>query len=125
VMGSIERFLGILVEHFGGKFPVWLAPVQATVIPISDRNNEYAAQIGALLDEAGVRVEVDTANKTMDYKIRDAQLRKVPYMLVVGGREEQAGTIAVRGRDGKVEYGVQPEEFILRAREKVESKVLK
>jgi len=125
VMGSIERFLGILVEHFGGKFPVWLAPVQAAVIPISDKNNEYAAKVGVLLDEAEVRVEVDTANKTMDYKIRDAQLRKVPYMLVVGSREEQAGTVAVRSRDGKVEYGVKPEEFILWAREKVEIKSLK
>jgi threonyl-tRNA synthetase len=124
VMGSIERFLGILVEHFGGKFPVWLAPVQAIVIPISDKNNEYAAKVGALLDEAEVRVDVDTASKTMDYKIREAQLRKVPYMLVVGQREEQAGTVAVRSRDGKVEYGVKPEEFILRVSEKVESKAL-
>jgi threonyl-tRNA synthetase len=112
------------VEHFGGKFPFWLAPVQAIVIPISDKNNEYAAKVGALLDEAEVRVDVDTASKTMDYKIREAQIRKVPSMLVVGQREEQAGTVAVRSRDGKVEYGVKPEEFILRVREKVESKAL-
>jgi threonyl-tRNA synthetase len=125
VMGSIERFLGILVEHFGGKFPVWLAPVQAVVIPISDKNNDYAAKVGALLDEAGVRVYVDSAGKTMDYKIREAQLRKVPYMLVVGQREEQAGTVAVRGRDGKVEYGVEPEEFVRRLMEKADSKALR
>jgi len=124
VMGSIERFLGILVEHFGGKFPVWLAPVQAVVIPISDKNNDYAAKVGALLDEAGVRVYVDSASKTMDYKIREAQLRKVPYMLVVGQREEQAGTVAVRGRDGKVEYGVEPKELVRRVMEKADSKAL-
>jgi threonyl-tRNA synthetase len=124
LMGSIERFLGILVEHFSGKFPVWLAPVQATVIPISDKNNEYAMKIGKILKEEGLRIEVDTATNTLDYKIREAQLRKVPYMLVIGQKEEQAATLAVRKRDGKVEYGVKTEDFIKLINEKIANKSL-
>jgi len=122
VMGSIERFLGILVEHFSGRFPVWLAPEQATVIPISDKNNLYASKVGALLSGAGVRVHVDDAANTMEYKVREAQLRRVPYILVVGAKEEAAGAVAVRGRAGKVEYGVKPEDFLQRIREKIESR---
>ncbi|MBN1682058.1 threonine--tRNA ligase [Candidatus Bathyarchaeota archaeon] len=122
LMGSIERFLGILVEHFNGKFPIWLAPVQAKIIPISDKNNEYALKIGAILDNEGLRIEVDTATNTLDYKIREAQLEKIPYMLVVGQKEEQADTLAVRSRDGKVEYGVKTEEFIKRIKEKIAEK---
>lgn len=124
LMGSIERFLGILVEHFSGKFPAWLAPVQATVIPISDKNNEYALKIGKILENSGLRIEVDTATNTLDYKIREAQMRKVPYMLVVGQKEEQADTLAVRKRDGKVEYGVKTEEFINQIEEKIKSKLI-
>ncbi|MEX1158866.1 MAG: His/Gly/Thr/Pro-type tRNA ligase C-terminal domain-containing protein, partial [Thermomicrobiales bacterium] len=83
VTGSTERFLGVLIEHFAGAFPVWLAPVQAVVIPIADRHVEYAEQVGARLREAGLRVEVDAGGDRMQNKIRQAQNMKVPYMLVV------------------------------------------
>jgi len=122
LMGSIERFLGILVEHFSGRFPLWLAPVQASVVPISEKNNEYASKIASELDAEGLRVEADLSNNTMDYKVRGAQLLKVPYVLVVGEKEQAASTVAVRGRDGKVEYGVKPSAFAKMVCEKVEKK---
>jgi threonyl-tRNA synthetase len=96
--GSIERFFGILIEHYAGAFPVWLAPVQAIVLPITDRQLEYARSIRRQLDEAGVRAAIDERSEKVNLKIRDAQLQKVPYMLVVGDREQQNGQIAVRNR---------------------------
>jgi threonyl-tRNA synthetase len=122
VMGSIERFMGILVEHFSGKFPVWFAPVQVSVIPISEKNNKYAQKIADGLDGAGVRAEADLSANTMDYKVREAQIRKVPYMLVVGEKEEKAKSVAVRGREGKVEYGVKLPDFVKKITEKIERK---
>jgi threonyl-tRNA synthetase len=101
LLGSMERFLGVLIEQYAGAFPVWLAPVQAIVIPISDRHNHYAERIAGRLREAGIRVEVDTRNERMQAKIRDAQLQKVPYMLIVGDREAETGTAAVRLRSGE------------------------
>ncbi len=97
--GSLERFVGVLIEHFAGAFPLWLAPVQATVIPIADRHQDYARQVRARLAEAGFRVEVDARGERMQAKIRDAQLQKVPYMLIVGDKEEAAEAVAVRSRD--------------------------
>ena len=101
LLGSMERFMGVLIEHFAGAFPVWLAPVQAVVIPIADRHLEYARQIEARLREAGLRVEVDTRPERMNAKIRDAQMQKVPYMLVVGDKEVEQGAVAVRLRSGE------------------------
>ena len=100
ILGSMERFLGVLIEHYGGAFPAWLAPVQATVIPIADRHSEYAEGVLSQLAAAGFRAEVDSRNERMNQKIRTAQLQKVPYMLVVGDREAEAGAVAVRSRDG-------------------------
>ncbi len=100
LFGSLERFLGVLIEHYGGAFPVWLAPVQAVVIPIADRHAEYARSVQARLRERGVRVDVDTRSERMNAKIRDAQLQKIPYMLVVGDREAEADAAALRQRDG-------------------------
>jgi threonyl-tRNA synthetase len=97
--GSLERFVGLLIEHFAGAFPLWLAPVQATVIPIADRHVEYAQQVKARLAEVGLRVEVDGRNERMQAKIRDAQLQKIPYMLIVGDKERDAEAVAVRSRD--------------------------
>jgi len=115
--GSLERFVGVLIEHFAGAFPFWLAPVQATVIPIADRHAEYAGKVRALLAEAGLRVEVDARAERMQAKIRDAQLQKVPYMLIVGDREAAAGAVAVRSRD-RGDLGPMPvEEFLHRAEE--------
>jgi threonyl-tRNA synthetase len=101
LMGSIERFFAILVEHYAGKFPVWLAPVQARVVTISERQNEWAAEVRAKLAAAGMRVEADLSGDKLGAKIRRAQLEKIPYMLVVGDNEVEAGQIAPRSRDGE------------------------
>jgi threonyl-tRNA synthetase len=98
IYGSLERFMGGLVEHYAGAFPLWLAPVQAVVLPIADRHRDYAASVRQALDDSGLRAELDDRNEKIGAKIRDAQLRKVPYMLVAGDRESQAGTVAVRSR---------------------------
>ena len=107
LLGSIERFMAVLIEHYAGAFPVWLAPVQAAVIPIAERHNDYAMQVGSKLDETGVRAHVDLRNERMNAKIRDAQLQKVPYMLVVGDREIEASAAAVRLRSGE-NLGAKP-----------------
>ena len=99
MLGAIERFMGVLIEHYGGAFPLWLAPVQAVVIPIADRHVGYADEVASKLRGRGLRVEVDGRNERMNLKIREAQLRKVPYMLVVGDREAEGGTASVRSRD--------------------------
>jgi threonyl-tRNA synthetase len=96
--GSLERFFGILIEHYAGAFPVWLAPVQATILPITDRQNDYARQVKQILVNAGVRVELDDRSEKVNFKIREAQLQKIPYMLVIGDREAQAGQVSVRNR---------------------------
>ena len=98
ILGSLERFIGILVEHFAGAFPTWLAPVQAKVIPVGAGYFEYADEVARKLRAAGVRVEVDHRNEKVGYKIRDAQVQKIPYMLVVGEKEAASGTVAVRHR---------------------------
>jgi threonyl-tRNA synthetase len=98
LLGSMERFFGILIEHYGGAFPVWLAPVQAVVIPVSDELLPYAERVVARLEGQGSRVELDRRREGVGWKIRDAELQKVPYMLVVGKRERDAGTVSVRRR---------------------------
>ncbi len=99
ILGSMERFLGVLIEHYAGAFPLWLAPVQAVVIPIADRHLEYAEEVKASLADAGYRIEVDTRNERMNQKIRTAQMQKIPYMLVVGDSEINGQTVAVRHRE--------------------------
>ncbi|MDA0596251.1 MAG: threonine--tRNA ligase [Chloroflexi bacterium] len=99
--GSLERFLGVLIEHLSGAFPLWLAPVQAVVVPIADRHIDFCNEVGAKLKAAGIRVNVDDSNDRMNSKIRQAQLQKVPYMLVAGDQEIEAGTVAVRTRTGE------------------------
>ncbi|MGE5232619.1 MAG: threonine--tRNA ligase [Acidobacteriota bacterium] len=101
MLGSVERFLGILIEHTGGAFPLWLAPLQAVVLPVSERFAEYGETVDAELRAAGVRAELDARNESLNYRIREAQVAKVPYMLVVGGREQEAHTVAVRRRAGE------------------------
>ena len=98
ILGSIERFLGVLIEHYAGAFPIWLAPVQAVVIPISERHHEYARKVMDRLVEANIRVEIDDRNEKMGYKIRAAQTKKIPYMLVIGDKEAQSGEVSVRNR---------------------------
>ncbi|TET35947.1 MAG: threonine--tRNA ligase [Anaerolineales bacterium] len=114
LFGSMERFMGVLIEHFAGAFPTWLAPIQATLIPIADRHVEYAEKVGAQLREAGVRVDVDQRSERMNAKIRDAQLQKIPYMLVVGDREAEAEQVAVRMRSGEDLGALSIEAFLER-----------
>ncbi len=100
VLGSIERFIGVITEHFAGAFPLWLAPVQVKVLPVTDRAHEYASTINAKLNDANIRAEADLRSEKLGYKIREAQLQKIPYMLVVGDRDMENGTVSVRTRSG-------------------------
>ena len=120
--GSMERFIGILIEHFNGAFPLWLAPVQATLIPITDRHVVYANEVAAQLRAAGLRVEVDASSARMNAKIRDAQLMKIPYMLVVGDQEEEAGAVAVRTRNNDNRGAIPIADFIDQAKALVSAK---
>jgi len=120
--GSVERFFGILIEHYAGAFPAWLAPVQAEVLPVSEKSIDYAKKVSDALAEAGFRAHLDDRNEKLQAKIRDAQLQKVPYMLVVGGKEAEAGTVAVRHRS-RGDLGPQPlAEFLAALRKEVESR---
>lgn len=124
VYGSIDRFIGILIEHYAGAFPVWLAPVQAMVIPVSNQFDDYAVSVKEKLFEKGVRVEVDLRNEKLGYKIREAQLKKIPYMLVIGERERNDGTISVRVR-GQGDIGAMKVEELVERIEKETSEALK
>lgn len=112
IFGSLERFIGIIIEHFQGKFPLWLAPVQVKVLSVSDESTEYAAKIAETLAGTGLRVEKDLESGTVGSKIRAAQLQKIPYAVVIGSKEKSSGTIAVRSRDGQVKYGLNLDDFV-------------
>jgi threonyl-tRNA synthetase len=101
ILGSIERFIGVLIEHFAGSFPLWISPVQAIVLTVTDNHIPYGQEVLAQLKEAGVRVQGDFRNEKLSFKIREAQLQKVPYMLVIGDKEVEQGTVTPRYRDGK------------------------
>lgn len=103
VFGSIERFIGILIEHYAGKFPVWIAPVQVKVLPVSDKYNDYAKKVVAHLEEKNIRVELDSRNEKLGYKIREARMEKVPYMIIVGENEQNKELVSVRKRDGEAD----------------------
>lgn len=117
--GSIERFIGILTEHFAGAFPLWIAPVQMKVLPISQNNSKYANKVFAKLQKQGFRVEMDDRNEKISYRIREAQLQKVPYMLVLGEREEQEGMVAVRDRKDGSTANMTINDFIKLIKEKI------
>lgn len=122
VVGSMERFMGILIEHFAGKFPVWIAPVQAIILPISDKYNEKAEDLRIKLEEEGIRTEVDNRSEKIGFKIREAQLNKIPYSLVLGEKEIENNTVALRIRDLGDQGVLETEEFIKMAKEKIKSK---
>lgn len=125
VFGSIERFIGVITEHFAGAFPVWLAPVQVEILPIADRHAEYADKIKAELDALGIRAETDLRNEKIGYKIREARLQKIPYMLVVGDKEAENGTVSVRRRGEDKELGTMSlEEFKEKILNEINSKAL-
>lgn len=123
--GSVERFIGILIEHFAGAFPTWLSPVQVKVLPISDKYMEYGQKVLAALDEAGIRAEIDTRAEKIGYKIREAQMNKIPYMLVVGAKEEEAGLVSVRSRFAGDEGQKSIEEFVAAIKEEIDAKTIR
>jgi threonyl-tRNA synthetase len=120
--GSVERFFGVLIEHYAGAFPAWLAPIQASVLPLSGKFEEYAKKVVQQLKDAGIRVHLDDRNEKLQAKIRDAQLEKIPYMLILGGKEAEAGTVSVRHRS-KGDLGPRPvDQFIADLRQEVSSR---
>ena len=122
LLGSLERFFGVLIEHYAGAFPLWLAPVQAKIVPIADRHVEFAQQVLARLQKEGLRVELDDSGERMNAKIRSGQLQKIPYMLVVGDREVADGAVAVRLRSNE-NLGAMPlDDFVARARRLVDER---
>ena len=122
IYGSLERFMGILVEHYAGAFPVWLSPEQVRMVPVADRNLKFAENVKNQLSEMGIRVGVDYSSNTVEYKIRNSELQKIPYTLTVGDKEEKNKTVAVRDRSGEVEYDVKIDKFIKRIRDEIEKK---
>ncbi|MBQ8264818.1 MAG: threonine--tRNA ligase, partial [Oscillospiraceae bacterium] len=122
VLGSIERFIGVITEHFAGAFPTWLAPVQVKIMPITDRTAEYAKSVAEKLEALGIRTETDLRNEKIGYKIREAQLKKIPYMLVVGDKEAEAGAVAVRTRSGEDKGAVALEDFIASITEEIRTR---
>lgn len=125
IFGSFDRFIGIITEHFAGAFPMWLSPVQIKILPIStEKHAEYANKLAEKLDELGFRVEVDDRNEKIGYKIREAQVQKVPYMLVIGDKEIEEGTVGVRNRKDGDLGAMKLEDFIAKAKEEVDTKAL-
>ena len=122
VFGSIERFIGILTEHFAGAFPLWLAPVQVRLMTITDRADEAAKAVQAKLEDAGIRTEIDLRNEKIGFKIREAQVQKIPYMLVLGDKEAENGVVAVRKR-GEGDVGqMTPDELLAKLKEEIRTK---
>ena len=121
VFGSIERFLGVITEHFAGAFPTWLAPVQVRIMTITDRVNDYAKSVKEKLEAAGIRCELDIRNEKIGKKIAEARTQKLPYLLVIGDKEAESGQVAVRSREGD-EGAVALEEFLKRIVDEVETK---
>ena len=122
VFGSIERFIGVITEHFSGAFPLWLNPVQVKVLPVTERAHDYAAEIAAQLDAAGIRVENDLRSEKLGYKIREAQMQKIPYMLVVGDRDMENGTVSVRTRQGEDLGAMSLDAFVAKCQSEIASK---
>jgi len=124
IYGSLERFMGILIEQFVGAFPVWLSPVQAKIIPITDAQHKYAFKILEQLKEQGIRAEVDDRSEKMQAKIRDAQMEKIPYMLIIGGREVESNSVSIRQRDGQDLGAIPFSEFLAKVKEQINTKSL-
>ncbi|URN41093.1 threonine--tRNA ligase [Peptoniphilus genitalis] len=124
LLGSVERFMGILIEHFAGKFPLWLSPVQVEVIPVSDKFKDFAESIADKLHAAGLRVHLDGRAEKVGYKIREAQVKKINYMLVIGEKEETSGKLSVRKRNGEEVQDVDVDEFIASLKEEIKNKTI-
>ncbi len=121
-LGSIERFMGILIEHYAGSFPLWLSPIQVKVLPINTRNEKYAEEIFQTLLNQSIRVEIDKEKQTLSYKVRKAETEKVPYVLIIGDKEEKEKTISVRSRKDKKVNKEKLDNFIKRIKEEIEKR---
>ena len=124
VFGSVERFIGVIIEHFAGKFPTWLSPEQVRVLPITDRNNEYSDQLIAEMKAKGIRCTIDKRQEKTGFKVREAQLMKIPYMLVIGDREQEEGTVSVRRRDSNQLVSMNKDEFLSMIEEQIRTRAL-
>ena len=124
VFGSIERFIGVITEHFSGAFPLWLTPVQVKILPVTERAHDYAAAVAAKLDAAGIRVENDLRSEKLGYKIREAQMQKIPYMLVVGDRDMENNTVSIRTRKGEDLGAMTLDAFLEKCQAEIASKTL-
>jgi threonyl-tRNA synthetase len=124
LMGSLERFFGVLIEHYAGNFPMWLAPVQIKVMNITSEEEAYARQVEAKLKAAGLRVKTDLRNDTINAKVRDAAMHKLPYLVVVGKKEQDAGTVTLRLRGNKSVFGINLDEFIAKVKEEAATRAL-
>ena len=124
LLGSIERFIGVITEHFAGAFPTWLSPVQVKVLPITDRTHEYSVQVMEKLTAMGLRCELDDRSEKIGYKIREAQLEKIPYMLVLGDKEAESGQVAVRSRKTGETQVMSLEEFMEKIGEEVQTRAM-
>ncbi len=122
ILGSIERFLGVLIEHHAGAFPIWLAPVQVIILTITDRNIPYGEDLLETFSEAGIRVEKDFRNEKVGFKVRESQMKKIPYMLVVGDKEMEAGNVTIRLRDGRNLPPMSPKAVVDRIRDESEKR---
>jgi threonyl-tRNA synthetase len=126
VLGSIERFMGVLIEHYAGKFPLWLSPVQVKIIPIADRHKEYAEKIALMLSDNDIRIETDTRNESMQGKIRDAALQKIPYVGIIGDKETRNSDdkfISIRNREGKDLGQMSVTQFLEKLKTEIEKKL--
>ena len=124
ILGSFERFIGTITEHFAGKFPTWLAPQQVRILPITDRHNEYGNKLKSELEDCGVRVHLDDRNEKVGYKIREAQADKVPYMLIIGDQEQESGTVSLRLRDHTANETLEFNDFKDKLVEEIKNKTM-
>ena len=122
IVGSPERFMGILIEHYAGAFPLWLSPVQAMIIPVSEKFKDYAHSVGARFIEPGIRTEINDDDESLGKRIREAEKQKIPYMIVVGEKEEKDGTVAIRKRGQKEQEVLKVDEFIEKIRKEIVEK---
>ena len=124
IFGSIERFIGILIEHFAGKFPTWLAPVQVKVLPISDKFNNYCDEVVKQFYENGIRIEIDQRNEKIGYKIREARNERVPYIVIIGEKEEEEGNVSLRSRKNGDEGSINVIDLIERINNEIKNKYI-
>ena len=122
VLGSLERFIGVLVEHYGGAFPVWLSPIQTRILTVSDKSINFAEKVKKMMEEKGIRIEIDYTSGTLEYKVRNAQIQKIPYIITIGEKEEKNNTLAIRTRDGKVKFGVKIDDFTKQILEEIKNR---